>query len=273
MELDSWQLQGFGDSKISPHISIFTNLMEDHLNYYKGSIEKYLEDKAQIFFHQKQNDYLIAGEKVAHLITAKYQDRLNNLLLTASPSEIPLDWKLPLIGGHNKENIALALKVAKIMKISDSICKKTVENFKSVEGRLQKIKSYKGIIIWNDNNSTTPDATIAALKAFPEDKRIVLIIGGYDKNINFDKLIEEINKTCKAVVLLPGSGSDKLKNNGQKLVVKVVEVNNLKNAVFQAIRFATKKDIVLFSPAFASFGLFKNEYDRNDQFVKIIKAL
>jgi UDP-N-acetylmuramoylalanine--D-glutamate ligase len=273
MELDSWQLQGFGDSKISPHISVFTNLMEDHLNYYKGSLEKYLEDKAQIFLHQKQNDYFITGEKVAHLITAKYHDKLNNLLLTANPPEIPLIWKLPIIGEHNKENIALALKVARIMKIPDSISKKSIENFKSVEGRLQKIKSYKGITIWNDNNSTTPDATIAALNAFPKDKKIVLIIGGSDKNISFDKLIEEINNTCKSVVLLPGSGSDKLKANTRKLTASLVEVKNLNEAVKKALSLCVKGDVLLFSPAFASFGLFKNEYDRNDQFMKIIKGL
>ncbi len=268
MELDSWQLQGFGDSKISPHISVFTNLMEDHLNYYKGSLEKYLEDKAQIFLHQKQNDYLITGEKVAHLITAKYHDKLNNLLLTANSSEIPLDWKLPLIGEHNKENIALALKVARIMKISDSISKKSIENFKSVEGRLQKIKSYKGITIWNDNNSTTPEAAIAALNSFPQNKNIVLIAGGNDKNIDTAKLVIEISKTCKAIVLIPGTGTDRLKN-----IENSVKVKNLKEAVKKALSFCTKGDVLLFSPAFSSFSQFKNEYERNDMFMKLIKSL
>ncbi len=266
LELDSWQLQGFGDSKVSPHISVFTNLMEDHLNYYKGSIEKYLDDKVQIFLNQKQNDYLICGEVVAHIITAKYHDKLNNLLLTASGKEIPPDWKLPLIGEHNKENIALALKVARIMKIPDVITKKAVLSFKSIEGRLQKIKVYKGITIWNDNNSTTPDATIAALNSLPQDKKIILIAGGADKNINTSKLVEEIKKTCKKVILLPGTGTDKFSVEG-------VYVKNLKDAVKQALKFSEKGDVILFSPAFASFGLFKNEYDRNDQFVKIIRDL
>ena len=266
MELDSWQLQGFGDSKISPHISVFTNLMEDHQNYYKGSIEKYLADKANIFLNQKQNDYLITGEKVAHLITAKYHDKLNNLLLTANSTEIPLDWKLPLIGEHNKENIALALKVARIMKIPDTISKKTIEGFKSVEGRLQKLRSYKGITIWNDNNSTTPDATIAALNSFPQNKNIVLIAGGADKNIQTVSLVEEIKKTCKKVILLPGTGTEKLKIEG-------ITAKNLKDAVKKALSSCVKGDILLFSPAFASFGLFKNEYERNDQFIKIIKDL
>ena len=297
LELDSWQLQGFGEPNlpdrqagISPHISVFTNLMEDHLNYYKGSIEKYLADKAQIFLNQKQNDYLITGEKVAHLITAKYHNKLNNLLLTAGPSEIPIDWKLPLIGEHNKENISLALKVARIMKIPDSVSKKSIESFKSVEGRLQKLKVYNlpgrqagGITIWNDNNSTTPDATIAALKAVVggellvasgNKKSIILIAGGADKNISFSKLIEEINATCKVVILLPGSGSEKLlATSHSSLITKVLEVKNLKSAVSQALKLASKKDIILFSPAFASFGLFKNEYERNDQFVKIIREL
>ncbi len=271
LELDSWQLQGFGDAKISPHIAVFTNFLDDHLNYYKGNVLAYLNDKAQIFLHQKQNDYLVCGEKIGHLITAKYFEKLQNPVIAASSSEIPDNWKLNIIGEHNRENSALALKVARIMKIPDSVSKKVIENFKSVEGRLQKLKVYKGITIWNDNNSTTPDSAIAALKALPQkenqQKKTILIMGGADKNLDMSKLVEEIRNTCKKVIILPGTGTDKLKG------VEGIKAKDLKEAVKIAVKSAEKGDNILFSPAFASFGLFKNEYDRNDQFVKIIKGL
>ncbi len=116
--------------------------------------------------------------------------------------------------------------------------------------------------IYNDNNATTPDATIAALRSFDAGK-IVLICGGSDKGLDLNALEQEIKKSCKAVIILPGTGSDRLK-------VDAVKAQNLEEAVSKAMEVSAGGDIILFSPAFASFGSFKNEYDRNDQFLDII---
>jgi UDP-N-acetylmuramoylalanine--D-glutamate ligase len=183
---------------------------------------------------------------------------------------VPKTWKLKVVGEHNRENAAFAMEVAKVAGVSQSIIKKTLENFKGVEGRLEYMKTLRGVKIYNDNNATSPDATIAALKALgSKDKNIVLIIGGADKGLDMSKLMKEIPKYCKYVVLLAGSGTDKLK----KLKVENKEVDNLKDGIMLAIKNAKRGDTVLFSPTFASFGIFKNEYDRNDQFVDIIKKL
>ncbi len=117
LELDSWQLQGFGERKISPHIAVFTNFYNDHLNYYKGKLEQYLADKANIFLYQKQNDYLVTGITVGHLITAKYFEKLQNQPLSVSGSVVPKDWKLQIKGEHNVDNIALAINVANIIGV------------------------------------------------------------------------------------------------------------------------------------------------------------
>ncbi|MBL7045143.1 MAG: UDP-N-acetylmuramoyl-L-alanine--D-glutamate ligase [Parcubacteria group bacterium] len=265
MELDSWQLQGFGESKISPHIAVFTNLLRDHMNYYKGSMSKYFQDKANIYKYQKKGDYLIAGKEITKKIKAK------KIVPKALPNPPAGGWKLKIAGEHNRENAALALEAAKKVGVSERVVKKVLENFKSVEGRLEYMKTVKGVKIYNDNNATTPDATIMALKALGSKKKnIVLIMGGADKGLDMIKLLKEIKKYCKTVVLLSGTGTDKLKTiwlSDSQIV------DNLKDAVKLAIQESKKDDIILFSPAFASFGLFKNEYDRNDQFVGIIKKL
>ena len=265
MELDSWQLQGFGESKISPHIAVFTNLLRDHMNYYKGSMSKYFQDKANIYKYQKKGDYLIAGKEITKKIKAK------KIVPKALPNPPAGGWKLKIAGEHNRENAALALEAAKKVGVSERVVKKVLENFKSVEGRLEYMKTVKGVKIYNDNNATTPDATIMALKALGSKKKnIVLRMGGADKGLDMIKLLKEIKKYCKTVVLLSGTGTDKLKTiwlSDSQIV------DNLKDAVKLAIQESKKDDIILFSPAFASFGLFKNEYDRNDQFVGIIKKL
>jgi UDP-N-acetylmuramoylalanine--D-glutamate ligase len=245
--------------------------MRDHMNYYKNSMSKYFNDKANIYKYQKKGDYLIAGKEIANKIKNTSTNTKDCLLsLQRTVLCVPKTWKLKVVGEHNRENAAFAMEVAKVAGVSQSIIKKTLENFKGVEGRLEYMKTLRGVKIYNDNNATSPDATIAALKALgSKDKNIVLIIGGADKGLDMSKLMKEIPKYCKYVVLLAGSGTDKLK----KLKVENKEVDNLKDGIMLAIKNAKRGDTVLFSPTFASFGIFKNEYDRNDQFVDIIKKL
>jgi len=259
MELDSWQLKGFGKNKISPHISIFTNLLSDHMNYYKNNMNKYFKDKTNIFKYQKRNDYLITGKEVAKKIKRK----------SIVPKPLPKNWKLKIIGGHNRENAAFALTAASVAGVSQKIIKKTIENFKSAEGRLQYLKTIHGIKIYNDTTATTPDATIAALKAIGKNQNIILIMGGTDKGLDMSGLIKEIPKYCKAVILLDETGTRKLKN----LKFKYRNTNNLKNAIKFAVKDAKCGDTILFSPAFASFGMFKNEYDRGDKFNSLVNSL
>ncbi len=262
LELSSWQLQGFGEAGISPNISVFTNFMSDHMNYYDGDMERYFQDKAYIFGAHKKGDILIVGETIAKKVPDSYEGTLHVI----GKSHVPMSWKLPLAGEHNHDNIAQAVAVARTMKIPLTKIKSAVESFKAVAGRLQYVKKVNGVQIYNDNNATAPAATIAALETFPKGKT-VLIMGGADKGVDLTPLERAVNEYTKAVILLPGTGTDKLKE------VVGVTAKNLKDAVQKALKVAEKGDIVLFSPALASFGLFKNEYDRNDQFMEIVKKL
>ncbi len=262
LELDSWQLQGFGDFKISPHVAVFTNLMSDHLNYYKGDAEAYFWDKANIFLNQKSGDKLITGSEVLHRI-----QKANPPVAPVVPPPLPHDWKLQLIGEHNKENAALAAAALRALGLSETDTEKGLESFEPVEGRLQKIAEIKGVAFYNDNNATTPEATMAALRAF--DKPVILIAGGADKALPLDELGMEMVRRAGAIVLLPGTGTEKLK----KLLKNYTEVKTMSEAIAAAMVHTQTGDIILLSPAFASFGLFKNEYDRNDQFVAAVKQL
>lgn len=265
-ELDSWQLQGFGEAKLSPHISVFTTFMPDHMNYYKDSMEKYFEDKENIFKYQNKNDILIIRPGMKEFI--KDSDAKGKLIVVDTKETE--NWKFNVPGVHHRENMACAVEVAKQLNIPMPKIKKVIEKFKYLEGRLQLLKKFKGIKIYNDNNATTPEATFAGIEALKSDKKnIVLICGGSDKKLPLDNLIKAIDEHCKAVITIPGTGTDMLDN----LILNSIKEKDINRAVKESIKQAKKGDIILFSPAFASFGTFNNEYERNDLFMKIIKKL
>lgn len=259
---------------MSPHISVFTNFMNDHLNYYlKGSttekeaVQKYFYDKAHIFRHQKEDNFLITDSKMKKEILARGGEIYSRVIIPNQKTI--LGWKLKIKGEHNIQNILKAIDATLALGVSPKIIKKVVENFHGVEGRMEFLREYKGIKIYNDTTATTPDATVAALKALAEkQKNIILIMGGADKNLDMKEFIQAVPKYTKKVLLLAGSGTEKLSGQIDGQLAK-----SLKEAVSEALKGSKKGDILLLSPAFASFGMFKNEYDRGDQFVKIIKTL
>lgn len=266
LELDSWQLQGFGDMAISPHVAVFTNLQPDHQNYYPD-METYFADKANIFRFQKKGDTLIATPELARRIEAVGAGADAYRMHVESPA--PAAWELAMPGAHNRVNAALAAAALEVLGLSESEIRSGLESFAGVEGRLQFVREIDGVKIYNDNNATTPQATIAALQALDTGRtNIILLMGGADKGLDIEPLMRSIDKSCKRVVLLEGTGSVRV---GEKLSLR--QYDDLMTAVRDALDHASQGDIVLFSPGFASFGMFKNEYDRNDRFLGIINAL
>jgi UDP-N-acetylmuramoylalanine--D-glutamate ligase len=276
-ELDSWQLQGFGESKISPNISVFTTFLPDHMGYYKGSMEKYFTDKANIFKYQKKEDTFIVGKQALPFIK-KWGGALKSKIIIPK-EKLPKGWKFNLPGAHNEYNAMLAIEVAKKFSIPDVEIKKALVTFVPLQGRLQFLREVKGIKIYNDNSSTTPDATIAALYAVGDKKKrkVVLIIGGDNKFLDMSKLLAEIPKFCSKVVMFKERGTDTIRDKVfefKKKGIIVYEEEGIQNTVKRAYDVAKKGETILFSPAFFSFGKhFKNEFDRGDQFMKIVKGL
>lgn len=271
-ELSSWQLQGFGEARISPEISVFTSFMPDHMNYYGNDIDLYFGDKAEIFNHQTHNDVLIVRPAMRDLVMGKTRSKL----VVALSSDIPHDWKLKTPGEHTRENAACAIAVARHLKIPEAQIKKSVLSFKGVPGRLEFVRKHNGVSIYNDTCATTPEATVAGLKALAplsKDGKVILLAGGTDKALDVAALIPAISEYSKYTVLLSGTGTDKLTTELSSKDISFTKESDLKNLVKQGVALAQEGDIILFSPAFASFGMFSNEYDRGEQFIKIVKDL
>ncbi len=275
MELDSWQLQGWGWSKMSPLIAAFTNFMPDHLNYYQAdgkttaeAMQLYFADKANIFRYQEESGVFITTPEVFERAKEMTGVTLGQEVVMVDDSVLPEDTLLAMPGEHNRKNAAIAYEVLKAVSLTDEEIFSGLATFPGVPGRLQFMGEKDGVKIINDNNSTTPQATIAGLRAVgnSDDKNVILIAGGAYKEIDATPLVDEINRYCKKVILLPGTGTDRVKDS-----IDAQVADSLTEAVAAGFAVANAGDVLLFSPGFASFGMFKNEYERNDAFVEAIK--
>jgi len=309
MELDSWILQGFQDIKFSPQLSIFTNLLPDHMNYYQHNMQDYFLDKAQIFLFSARGGPASGGQNLENklilsesslaackkYLASEIFEKLKYILVSAE--EIEKDKKnyfSPLLGEHNRLLISLALAAAKSLNLNDEKITEAIRNFSGVPGRLEMRREIQGVKYFNDTTATTQEATLAALQALVDliDKnkatekimpQIILICGGCDKQLSYSDLVQKIidltqKNILKKIILLfdnqTTTGSDRLmtefiRNN----FTEFLQAKNLSEAVNLATDHSRSGDIILFSPASASFGLFKNEYDRGDQFNKIVDGL
>jgi len=277
LELSSWQLEDSVHLEISPHIAVITNIMREHLNRH-GSMEDYITAKKLIFKFQNENDFLVLNyqDKILQALAQDKIIRPQIIFFNKRPKKelSILNNEMPkLLGNHNLENIMAAISVARIYGLSDEITKKAVLNFKGLSGRLELVKVIKGVNYYNDTTATTPDATIAALQTLNDrlPGRLFLIAGGADKDLDFNDLAKEILKKVERVELLDGDATVKLKR-----ALKLVKFSNyglnksLKRAIQNIQSLVEKGDIVLLSPAAASFNMFKNEFDRGDKFVSLL---
>lgn len=300
LELSSWQLEGLELKKKSPHIAVVTNIMKDHLNRYTD-MKEYVEAKKNIFRFQSKNDYLVLNyddsvvREFAKESRAKiYYFGLNNidqdnldgnvgawrkddkLVFGPEQKEILSVSDIKLKGEHNIYNILAAITVAKISGVADQTISKAISMFTGLEGRLEIVRELRRSLYVNDTTSTTPEAIIAALKSFP-DKNFILIAGGADKNLDYSELADFIinSSNIKHIILLIGTATDKLvkelktRNYG----IEITIMSSMQEAVKQAYELAKENEVVLMSPGAASFGLFKNEFDRGKQFNDVVSSL
>ena len=280
MELDSWQLQGWGWNKMSPQIAVFTNFMDDHLNYYeKGgksreeALKLYFADKANIFLYQEESGVLVTTPAVWEMAGsfASGQDiTLGQEIKLVDASVLPEDALLSMPGEHNRLNAALAYEALKSMSLTDEEIFPALGSFPGVAGRLQRVGEINTVPIYNDNNATTPAATAAGLKALANGQNVVLLVGGSDKNLPVEDLAREIERSCTHVILYSGTGTEKLKSVLSP-AISHEEHALFKEAVEALLATSAPGNVALFSPAFASFGSeFRNEYDRHDMFIRAV---
>lgn len=266
LEIDSWQAQGFAYDKISPHISVLTSFFEDHLNYYKGDMKMYAKDKLNLFAYQTKNDMAIIP---ANLKRITFPRIASKIVRVKSGSKIASAKSLFLQAPHNQLNIALAATVAQNFGLIEKEIKKALNLFQGLEGRLQELEVPNGVRIINDNNASTPEATARAIEALAPNN-IYLICGGADKNLQVTPLTKALKKVTAAYIL-PGKGSERLIGEliqSRQTYTTVKDIDEALKLIL--LNKLGKKDVILFSPGFASFGQFKNEYERNDTFLRLV---
>lgn len=272
LELSSFQLE---DLNYSPKYSIITNIYPEHLSpadpqnpNYHLSYKDYLLAKANIFKHKKFNDYLITKNNVISEYqknTPKCLEKYPGKLINYKKAKVRTQLK----GIYNLENIGASLKLAELLNLNMEKSLETIKNFKNLEHRLEFVREKNGIKYFNNSFSTTPESTKLDLDSFSEN--IILIAGGPDKGANFSSLAKDIKIKVKKVILFPGKGSAELKKSlleNKYSNNNIIEVDSMPEAIKIAKQNSKRGDVVLLSPACASFGLFKNYKERGKLFKK-----
>ncbi len=310
LELPSYSLELVKLKYKVPKIAIITNLYRDHLNRH-GTIKNYARAKAHIFQNQKDTDYLILNydnKWTKFFLSLKPRSQVyfishnplpkgkNGIFNKKDKIYYQKDQKKKLIfnankfakywGEHNLDNLMISILATKLFGLTFTQIKKQINSLSQVKFRQEIIFENKKLLVINDSSATSPDATIAALKRFKQYKipnkknsNLILITGGTDKDLEFNELARKIKRDIlpKNLVILNGSASKELvkKLNKIKYSNKYFVFESLKECFYYSLcqRKQKKRNIILFSPAATSFEKFKNEFDRAEQFNKIVKKL
>jgi len=293
LELSSYQLERLPVPDHPIHVAIMTNLKVDHVSYH-GSLKAYAEAKYNIFRGQTEQDYKILnwhdpacrrartiGQGNVKWFGQKLPKNVNGVTVQknwvieqhsgATIKLFPLTlWKLS--GQHNLDNVLAAVAGALTMNVAIGHIKKSVQSFHGVPYRQQLIRTYRGHQMINDSAATSPDATLAALPVYP---RGVYIIGGTDKQLDFRTLAKELVRRNIQTVFLAGSATVQLQKLLEKMHYRqpLITVHSMSSAVSSAVAIAKPKQEIILSPGAASFGLFRHEFDRGDQFNEVVKNL
>jgi UDP-N-acetylmuramoylalanine--D-glutamate ligase len=263
--------------KQSPHIAVFLNIFPEHLDYYK-SFQEYQRAKANICLWQKPHDILIYNFKdktVREIVKKSLAKKIPIKNSSSILKKIGIK-KIPFFANFYQENIAFAVKVGEILGIKKEKIKKAIEKFKPLPHRLEYVGKFKGIEFFNDSLSTIPQTTIAALNSFGK-KVQTLILGGYDRGVNFKELAKEIlKKRVKNLILFPESGKRIAKEittleKKENFVPKKMFVDNMKEAIKISFDVTPKNKICLLSPASPSFGIFKDYKERGNLFKRYVR--
>lgn len=272
-EFSSFELEDLHQSKHSPDIAIITSIFPDHLNRHK-SFAGYIRAKSAIFRYQTKTGALIVPQSSSWLNYFRRNEIPGKLIKVRAAAYRSLFPKNFYWTETDFRNMALAFKAAEILGDSRSRMRRIAARLKPLPGRRELVAKIRGITFINDTTATNPDAAMTAIDHYGRQGNIILIAGGADKNLDYRPLAKFLTKQpVKAIIFLPGRATEKI-----KLALGLGEINRLQatsmaEAVKTARQLASPGDIVLLSPAAASFGLFRHEFDRGEQFVRAIKRL
>jgi len=303
LELSSFQLEQLAQIKKAPKVALLTNLTPNHLDRY-GTFDKYCAAKESIFSFQHLDEsspavsIFNAEDEISTEWFEQYKDGTGRLCVKFSVGDVSENVRevFPLPGRANLSNLAAAIAIAGHFGIDDEQIRNCLPEFKALPHRLELVEKINGVSWYNDSKATTPKSAIAALEAFNES--VIIIAGGYDKNLPFDELGRKIAEKAKAAILIGQTApkiADAIKNANILLrgvaATEQSEVDepstslhsvaathlelagSLSDAVKLANKIAKSGDVVLLSPACASYDMFENFEQRGNEFIRLVRYL
>ena len=292
LEISSFQLELLSRIEMSPHISIVTNIAPNHLDRHK-TMENYIDSKKTIIHYQTEEDYTILnyddptlreweGECKSHILWFSATKELehgaflkdNEIIINHNSKRnvITCPTQTNIKGIHNRQNIMAASYAAIAMHADVESIKNAIAGFTGLEHRLEYVNTINEVKYYNDSKATTPEAAIAGIKAF--DSPTILIAGGYNKKVSLSQFARECTKNTKYVILVGETA-----NNIQELIqsekagLEVYVATSLDESVRKAYEIAESGDVVLLSPACASYGMFTNYEERGKKFKELVHRL
>lgn len=284
-ELSSFQLEGTID--LHPHVAVLNNIYSTHLDFHKNRAN-YIKAKMHITKSQTKDDYFVvnwntdewrqlATQSNAQILPFSDNQELDkgafvkDDVIYCNGEKIMNADEIQIPGEHNVQNALAAISVAKLYDVSNDDIIEVLSSFRGVKHRIQYVDTFGGHKFYNDSKATNVEATIVALTAFK--KPITLIAGGLDRGNGFDELIPSLKGKVKNLVVY-GQTADKVISSAEKAdVSNIVKVNNLKEAVPEAYKQSDAGDVILLSPAAASWDQFKTFEQRGDQFIEEVETL
>jgi UDP-N-acetylmuramoylalanine--D-glutamate ligase len=288
-EISSFQLDDIKDFR--PDIAVLLNITEDHLDRYDYKFENYIRSKFRIAMNQTSNDYFIYNldDEVITEFLKRNQIQSNQLPISMKKEvekgayikndemKVQTDneqvsmsvYDFALKGKHNQYNTMAACVAGATMDIRNDKIREAVQTVESLEHRMEPVATVRGVQFINDSKATNVNSTWYALESI--NKPTVLILGGIDKGNDYSFIMELVKEKVKAIVCL-GVDNKNIHDAFAKQV-KLVDALSAEEAVYAAFHLATVGDVVLLSPACASFDLFKNYEDRGTQFKKAVRDL
>ncbi|NBJ68492.1 MULTISPECIES: UDP-N-acetylmuramoyl-L-alanine--D-glutamate ligase [Clostridia] len=284
LELSSFQLVGVHQFK--PKIAVLLNIFEAHLDYHK-TWKNYKQAKYNIFKNQMDDDYLVYNAEDESLVEAAKQARSQKVPFSVKNRQMDGAWMdetaiyfkqekimerhdIVLLGEHNYENILASVAAAKLSGATNEGIRKVLAMFTGVKHRLQFVGNYHGRLFYNDSKATNCLATQKALSAF--EQPIILLAGGLDRGNGFDELLPYLNHV-KAMVLF-GETAPKLKQLGLKANISTIRfTENVQTAVQTAYEISEQNDVILLSPACASWDQYRTFEERGDMFIQAVHTL
>ncbi len=289
-EISSFQLDDI--KTFRPDVAVLTNITEDHLDRYEYKIENYISSKYRIALNQQTEDVFIYNmdDEVTVKTISNYSIKSTPAPFTMSKqlpqgayllnAKMHLKWKneemqmsiedFALKGKHNHYNSMAASLAATAVDIRKEKIREALQTFETLEHRMETVATIKNVEFINDSKATNVNSTWYALESM--EKPVILILGGVDKGNDYSLLKELVKEKVRAIVCM-GTDNRKIHEAFADTIPLIVDTASAQDAVNTSFHFANKGDVVLLSPACASFDLFKNYEDRGNQFKKAVKEL